>query len=168
MLGSNPASSDQSIGIGDVIVVYNLGPGINDAYSSINTSSVTAVGSSVVVAPGTGSETPITINGKQFPLPSGGNRFHVVPSAEQVVGYVCMADSTLRRYVMTLPYPTMTTCPSSPPAASILALNAACAFDYSGSDLQRNALVSMRLQLTDTGSGESVNLYHEVHVDNTP
>ncbi len=36
-----------------------------------------------------------------------------------------------------------------------------------GSDLQRNAQVRMGMVLTDA-SGESVSLYHEVHVNNTP
>jgi MSHA biogenesis protein MshO len=42
----------------------------------------------------------------------------------------------------------------------------ACSFTYNGSDLQRNAL--LQIGLTFTVGGESVNLYHEVHVSNTP
>jgi hypothetical protein len=41
----------------------------------------------------------------------------------------------------------------------------ACKFDYD-LDLQRNALLSMTLSVTD--SGETVGLQHEVHVSNQP
>lgn len=166
MLGRNngPVPADQRIAIGDVIVVYNLGIPDSDAYHQDNTSAVTAAPTESA-AP---IETTITINSKQFPLASGSNRFHVVPAAEQVVGYVC-ADGRLRRYVRALPYVAPDACPAAADvaAAPILARNvAACLFDYGGSDLQRNALVRMVLQLTD--SGESVTLQHEVHVNNTP
>ena len=43
---------------------------------------------------------------------------------------------------------------------------ASCNFVYNGSDLQRNALVQISLVFTRTA--ESVSLYHEVHVNNTP
>ena len=43
----------------------------------------------------------------------------------------------------------------------------ACNFVYNDNDLQRNAQVQMTIVLTDT-SGDSVSLYHEVHVSNTP
>jgi MSHA biogenesis protein MshO len=54
-----------------------------------------------------------------------------------------------------------------------IANNANCAaastwFDYTGSDLQRNALVSMGLTIRDSSGTESVTLQHEVHVSNTP
>jgi MSHA biogenesis protein MshO len=49
-----------------------------------------------------------------------------------------------------------------------LARNATCTLNYSGSDLQRNALVSMVLSVTDSSSGEAIRLQHEVHVSNTP
>jgi MSHA biogenesis protein MshO len=108
-------------------------------------------------------ETTINIASTTFPLSSGGKRFHVVPATEQVVGFVCTGGRLLR-YTSTLPYPLPATCPT---AGTTLATNvSSCSFDYTGSDLQRNALVRMSLQLTD--SGEAVSLQHEVHVNNTP
>ncbi|MES2878126.1 MAG: type II secretion system protein [Pseudomonadota bacterium] len=167
MLGRNngPVPADQRIAIGDVIVVYNLGIPGSDAYQQDNTSAVTAAPTEA----GAPIETTITITSKQFPLASGSNRFHVVPGAEQVVGYICTGDGRLRRYVRALPYAAPDACPAAADvaAAPILASNVTdCMFDYGGSDLQRNALVRMVLQLTD--SGESVTLQHEVHVNNTP
>jgi MSHA biogenesis protein MshO len=49
----------------------------------------------------------------------------------------------------------------------VLAQNVStCSFVYDGSSLQRNAMVQVTLGMTR--NGETVNLYHEVHVDNTP
>jgi MSHA biogenesis protein MshO len=41
-----------------------------------------------------------------------------------------------------------------------------CSFTYNGSDLQRNATVQVNIAITK--SSETVRMYHEVHVDNTP
>ena len=164
MLGSNstlPGSTDslpvdQRIAKDDIIVVYNLGIAGADAYNQDNTSAVTGV------APETAApiETPITINLKRFPLASGSNRFHVVPANENIVSYVCSGTDLHR--TATLGF--TSSCPATGP---ILARNvSACTFAYGGSDLQRNALVRMVLQLTD--AGETVTLQHEVHVNNTP
>ena len=167
MLGRNsdPVPAAQRIAKDDVLVVYNLGIPGSDAYKQDNTSTVTLLPTEST-AP---IETTITITGRQFPLASASSRFHVVPATEQVVGYVCAGDGFLRRYVRTLPYAAPATCPlaAAVSAEPMLARHVgACTFDYGGSDLQRNALVRMVLQLTD--SDETVTLQHEVHVNNTP
>lgn len=157
MLGSNSALPvDQRIGLGDVIVVYNLGITGADAYNQDNTSAVTGVAAETAAPV----ETPISINNKRFPLASGSNRFHVVPADENIVSYVCSGTDLHRTATIGF----ASACPATGP---ILARNvSACTFDYGGSDLQRNALVRMVLQLTD--AGETVTLQHEVHVNNTP
>jgi len=169
MLGDNatfagPAfalPNDQIIAIRDLVVVYNLGIPGADAYAGDNTSPVTAVGAAAA------GETPITITPKQFLLASGNNRFHVVDHNEQIVTYVCdSATSTLYRNATT----TMTA-PTSCTAGSRVATNVNCAgtsFAFSPTDLQRNALVTMVLSIQDSTATETVNLQHEVHVDNTP
>ena len=157
MLGNNnDLPANQQIVPHDVIAVYNLGISGADAYASENTTEVSGV------APGT--ETTITLSsGKQFPLASGSNRFHVIPVAEKVVSYVCTASGQLRRTASTT---FDTTCPAT--GAVLADQVGSCTFVYNGSDLQRNALVQITLRFTDSSSGESVSLYHEVHVDNTP
>ncbi len=176
MLGDNavlPAS--QRIAVADQIVVYNLGIAGADAYARNNVGTVSAV----VPVVGTPPETRITLNPSvQFPLESGSNRFHVVPSAEPVVTYVCVNPSInaagrgtgiLYRFARpaAASYPAAVTCPAIPANTPQLALNVSdCNFVVGGTDLQRNALVSMRLQLTD--ANETVSLHHEVHVSNTP
>jgi MSHA biogenesis protein MshO len=158
MLGSNAAlPADQRIGVGDVIVVYNLGITGSDAYNQDNTSVVVAPAPSEAGVP---PETTITINSKQFPLASGSNRFHVLPANEIAVAYVCSGGDLHRTASASFP---ITSCLATGP---VIARNATCNFDYTGSDLQRNALVRMVLQMTE--SSETVTLQHEVHVNNTP
>jgi MSHA biogenesis protein MshO len=107
-------------------------------------------------------ETNITIAPTQFPLASGSNRFHVIPAAETMVSYVCSGGSLWRRATNVA----ANSCEIA--GATLLANNvAACNFVYNGSDLQRNGLVQLGITFTD-GSGETVNLYHEVHVSNAP
>lgn len=158
MLGSNSALPvDQRITAGDVVVVYNEGiDGGGNAYADNNTAVVTSVGTETAGPV----ETPINIAARQFPGESGSNRFHVVPAAERVVAYVC-SGGVLRRTVTSGSF--VSACPATGP---IVANNATCTFDYSGPDLQRNSLVRMVLQLSE--SGENVVLQHEVHVNNTP
>lgn len=156
MLGSNNAlPANQRIVQGDVIAVYNLGIPGADAYANENTAEVASVAA--------GTETTINLSsGKQFPLASGSNRFHVIPAAEKVVAYVCNGNQLIRATSGTL----ANTCPTT--GAVLADKVGSCTFVYNGSDLQRNALVQITLRFTDSSSGESVNLYHEVHVDNTP
>lgn len=167
MLGNNGAlPAEQRIvagaaGVGDVVVVYNLGIAGADAYANNNTARVTGIAN--------GAETAITIVPTLFPLASGGNRFQVIPAGEPVVGYVCTGDGTLRRYVQALPYPLPAACPAlaAVAASPILARNVgACNFTVGAVNLQRNSLVTLSLQLTE--AGEVVSLQNEVHASNTP
>lgn len=153
MLGNNAnLPADQQIQVLDWIAVYNLGIAGANAYAGDNTSVVRGVVN--------GAETAITIDSTTFPLASGGNRFHVIPFTEPVVAYVCNGGN-LRRSVRAF------AAASCPATGAILARNVGnCNFVYNGSDLQRNALVRLTVEFTDTG--ETVSLYHEVHVNNTP
>jgi MSHA biogenesis protein MshO len=154
MLGSNNAlPPEQRIEQGDVIAIYNLGPGIVDAYNQENTSAVSA-------APVDGVETQIKINNKHFPFASGSNRFHVIPKDEYVVAYRCSGGKLYRTASTTF----ASACPAT--GAVLADKVSSCNFVYSGSDLQRNALVQITLKFTD--NNETISLYHEVHVDNTP
>jgi MSHA biogenesis protein MshO len=162
MLGLNSALPlSQQMVAGDVIVVYNLGASVpqSDTYLNVNTATVQSVG------PESGGETTITFTApKQFPLESGGNRFHVVPAAERVVSYVCNnSDNTLRRTVNSANF--TSSCPATGP---VIATNVSCNFDYSGDDLARNALVRIVLQITGSNNAESVQLQQEIHINNTP
>jgi MSHA biogenesis protein MshO len=159
MLGNNTAlPADQQLQVGDVVAVYNLGIAGASAYLGDNTAVISAVAPAALPAVG---ETAITIAAKQFPLESGSNRFHVIPNEERVVAYVCTGGN-LRRTVTTGSF--TSACPATGP---ILATNVqSCTFSYNGSDLQRNGLVQIDLRISS--SGETISLYHEVHVNNSP
>ncbi len=174
MLGLNSAlPANQQIAENDVVAVYNLGIPGADAYVSTGSSINTATVTSVVSGTGTlGNETFIGIVARRFPLPSGSNRFHVIPGNEKMVSFLCAGGTLWRK--ADYPYPASiadaTACNTSVDDGGTiarLANNATCSFVYNGSDLQRNGLVQMTLSLTDA-SGETVRLYHEVHVDNSP
>jgi len=154
MLGRNSdLPQNQQIQVNDLVAVYNLGVPGADAYLEENTSRVVAVVD--------GLETVITIVPKLFPIASGGKRFHVIPESENVVAYVCDDDGKLRRTVRAFGD---STCPAT---GSILATNvSACSFVHDVSDLQQNAPAQLSISLTD--SGESVSLYMQVYVNNTP
>jgi MSHA biogenesis protein MshO len=165
MLGANNAPAGQAIAAGDFVAVYNLGIPGADAYAGENTALVGGA-----VAGALANETKITIAAKQFPLASGSNRFHVIPAEETMISYVCAGGSLWRRAstVATTAATNVAANSCSVVGATLLANNvAACNFVYNGSNLQRNALVQMGITFTDA-SGETVNLYHEVHVNNTP
>ena len=161
MLGVNKElPAGQQIEVGDVVAVYNLGVSGANAYTSDNTSLVTAVDD------GDGKETTITIVSKQFPIASGGKRFYVIPAAENIVAYVCDDDGNLRRTVRTFAHADAT-CPVDGP---ILASNVSnvipCKFIHDVSDLQRNEPVQLTITFTD--SGENISLYHQVYENNWP
>lgn len=156
MLGSNSLLTDQAIVPGDVVAVYNLGIPGADAYTGANTATVNTIGAGSLA-----NETKISFtSSKQFPLASGSNRFHVISKDEKVVAYVCSGGRLYRTASSTF----TSACPAS---GAVLANDvASCNFVYNGSDLQRNALV--QIQIGITSNGETVSLYHEVHVNNTP
>ncbi len=160
MLGRNSdLPSAQQItasgGVNDVVAVYNLGIPGADAYALDNT----AVISSVV----DGTETVINLAGNttQFPLASGGNRFHVIPGNEKIVSYICSGTTLYRNSN----YAYSSSCPAPTSATPVIANGATCNFSYDPQDI-RNALVQLKMAFSN--AGESVNIYHEVHVNNTP
>jgi MSHA biogenesis protein MshO len=157
MLGRSGAlPANQRMAAGDVIAVYNLGIAGADAYSENNTATVQAVPTESALA----GESHILISPKLFPLASGSNRFQVIPANKKVVAYVCRGGQLFRTVSTTF----SSSCPATGPV--LASKVSACHFDYSGSDLQRNALVRVVIGLTD--SGESISLQREVHVNNTP
>jgi MSHA biogenesis protein MshO len=139
---------------GDQIVIYNLGVPGADAYAGDNrTGYVSTVG------------TVVTITSKLFPFDSPNHRFQVVDTP---VTYLCdlTPPGTLRRYSGYA----ITPAQPNPPAggtSALLAQNVSnCVFNYAQGVTERNGLVSIRLEITQ--SGETVRLYHEVHVSNVP
>lgn len=129
-----------AIAPGSSIVVGNLGPGTGaDAYVGNNSAAFVSLGGSVV-----------NIAATLFPVESPGKRFFVVSGP---VSYVCTpapVGGTLTR------------------AGTILASDVTgCTITYESSvAATRTGVVSVWLELAR--SGESVSLFHQIHVINTP
>lgn len=171
--------ADSRVAVGDVVVVYNDGIASGNAYSGENAIQVAGVG-----AGGTANSTSLTFVAastavpfdlKKLPAESPFGRFQVIPAASHVVSYSCNIDGTLTRNtrVLSAAWGLPATCADmvSGAASAILANRvSACSLKYdppgSSTGLSRFGIVSMSLGITD--SGETVNLYDQVHVDNTP
>ncbi len=159
MLGVNAAlPPDQQIRGRDLVAVYNLGITGSNAYAGDNTAVVSSV------TDGAAEAVVLFSGSKLFPLESTGKRFHVIPGDEKVVSYICDGNRLYRNADYT--YNATTSCPAVTPATTpVIASQATCAFAYDAADM-RNGLV--KLSLTFAAADESVSIYHEVHVNNTP
>lgn len=98
-------------------------------------------------------------------------RFQVISASEQAVTYACEnvggttdGTGTLKRYWHYGFNPTQTA-PVGGSSALLADKISACSIDYGNSN-PRNALVA--ISLTIMQGGESISLYHEIHVDNVP
>lgn len=155
---------EQQIKVDDLIAIYNLGTSGSDAYNKDNTSTITAV-----TAGDLANETKITIDPKQFPFASSSKRFHVIPGDEQIVSFVCNLDD--HKLYLNTKKDSNTPCVYTPGTTPILAQHVSyCNFTYSSEQQkQRDALVQITIQLTDDSENdETVTLYHETHVNNSP
>ena len=156
---------------GDFLTIYNLGPGFAgaDAYAS---GGVTGGNKSRILArsaPG-GNEDRLDFQNLAFPLASPDSRFHVVSGP---VTYICnpVAQTLTRQWGYAI-----AAAQGTPPAGGNNALLATgvteCSFAYAPNAVaQRNGVVSVRLQLTQTdpaGTPERVTLFSQVHVSNVP
>lgn len=148
---------------GDRIAVYNLGITGADAWAGDTLTAYTGA---------TGNMSTITMTAKQFPLASPGNRFQVV---EGPVTYVCAPDpvnpglGTLTRYwgyAIAAAQPTTATFPAGTPQALLARQVGACTITYQAGITERGGLVSMTLELTQTG--ETVRLHSNSQVGNQP
>lgn len=149
----------------DYIVVYNLGPGMNpaDAYNCTGPCN-RAVVDSIDVNSVTLNSNPFAVQTPRMHSPS--RRFQVVTTP---LTYACVGGTLTRYwgYAISAIQPT-------PPSGvglqtALLATGVAnCAFSYTNLASVRSGLVGLGLTLQDSSSGESVSLFHQVHVDNTP
>ncbi len=186
MLGLNASMPTSSqIVKDDIVVVYNDGftgdaYGKSVAIGSPNAVKVLSVGAGDtpgtnkinLVAAGVG----LPFDGKVFPTASPTNRFQVISKDEHVVSYAC-SGGTLFRYSRTLssvwPQPADCAAMVAGPTAATLATGVtACSIIYqppgSGLGAGRFGIVSISLAIGDITSGESVNLYQQVSVGNSP
>lgn len=141
---------------GDFVVIYNLGVPGADAYAGNNRAMVQSVSGSTV-----------TLNSSHvFPFRSPGARFQVVPGATRAVTYACpqAVAGNLNRY-WNYGFNAAQAVPAGGSSA-LLAGNVTCSIDYSANATGRNGL--LYISLTLSSGGESVTLFNQVHVDNSP
>jgi MSHA biogenesis protein MshO len=183
MLWPNAAlPADGQIAAGDVVVVYNDGSTNGNAYAGVNAIQVAAV----ATPGGTANSTALTFvaagaaapfGRKQLPSESPGGSFQVIPAGTHVVSYFCNGNRLTRHTrVLAGAWNLPANCAAmtaAPAVMSVLANNlnpAYCSLVYeqpgASTGLSRFGIVSMTIGIT--ASGESVNLYHQVHVENTP
>ena len=170
VVGTMP-SAEQTIQVGDSVVVYNLGQGIvpADAYQTggqSNRAQIAGIsGNTITMA--TNPYTAQTIK-----MPSPYYRFQVISGP---VTYRCDPNvtHTLTRYwnyTISATQPTSVAAMSTGQNALIATGVSSCAFTYSLTDSMSSALVVLDLQLTsatDANAG-TVGLFQQIHVDNTP
>jgi MSHA biogenesis protein MshO len=143
------------------IVVSNYGITGANAYSGNSAS--TDVRRAYSGAAGAVSSVSIT-SVNPLPIDSPSHRFFVVDTP---VSYVCnLTAGTLTRY-WGYPISVAQAVPPIGASSAVLAQNvSACSFSYAPGITERNGLVAMQLSITK--NGETVTLYHEVHVNNAP
>lgn len=139
---------------------YNLGAGVPDAdaYTQSNVRVATSAA---------GNATSVSLSGAALPTPLQAPPYRVY-AIEQPVTYRCdLTAQTLTRYSG---YGFLAAQPDPPSggSAAILARHVSgCSFSYDQPAItSRYALVTLTLQLT--AQGETVTLYHTVHIDNLP
>jgi MSHA biogenesis protein MshO len=141
---------------GDFIVIYNLGVTGADAYAGNNRAQILSL---------TGSTVSLSAS-HVFPFRSPGARFQVVPGGVRAVTYAC-PQATIGNLTRHWNYG-FNTAQAVPAGGSsaLLAGNVTCSVDYSANATGRNGLLFINLTLTS--GGESVTLFNQLHVDNSP
>ena len=168
VLGASTVLAASAVVANDYIVIYNLG----DGYDPANAYNASATGTNIARVSSVGSSA-ITLTSNPFagqspPLPSPNNRFQVIPGGILAVTFSCPASGSgsFNRYAGYGFNTAMAMPPSGTPA--VMATNANCVVAYTSSASARNGLISITLTLTDPTSLESVSLFRQIHVDNSP
>lgn len=157
---------------GDYIVVYNLGEGYApvDAYQLGNCAS--SPGCNIAQVQSVSGST-VTLATNRYaaqgpPLPSPNSRFQAVPHATRAVTYACRKTTAGNGNVMRHWAYGINAAQVAPTGGSsaIVTGNATCVVNYTPAALQRNGLLYVKLIISD--SGESIEVFQQVHVDNSP
>ena len=160
------------------VVVYNLGIPGADAYAEGGSGGKAPNRARIANTSTAGGITTITLSSpNQFPFESPGKHFQVIPDYSVV--YSC-AGNALRRSTRSLSVASagpLAACPAAGTTGeSVLVDHVICdqaqipTFNYAPFAWRRNGLLAITLVLTQPGArgAESISLYQEVHVDNSP
>lgn len=138
------------------VVIYNLGIPDADAYNAADRNHAQ-------ISNGSSTSSRLSFSSVQFILESPVRRFMVIP--DNTVIYSC-AGGALRRSTRTLAAAAskLASCPSS--GGQLLAENTTCSFYYAPGASAYYGLLALRLNVA--AQGESVTLYREINIENTP
>ena len=175
VLGAMP--SNPTMNADDYIVIYNLGEGYEpaNAYAAegctqCNRAKIKSIppGGNVVTLfsnPFTGQAPPLA---PLPPLPSPSARFQVVPGGVRAVTFACptVTAGNLSRHANYGFNAVQATPPAGAP--SLLADGVTCAVEYTNNATGRSGLLSIDLTLWNAARTESVTLFQQIHVDNSP
>lgn len=164
---------------GDIVVVFNDGSATGNAYTGSNAIRIGAdpmedASAKTTAVSFVDASVGAPFNRKQLPNESPFYRFQVVPADEHVVVYACTGGQLIR-YRNTIGAggrPRPADCGAMRTGTpSVLADNiSACSLHYEPPGAagvnSRNGILAVSLQITQ--EGESVRIYQQVHVDNTP
>ena len=187
-----PPRTFEEVRVGDLVVVYNLGPGLPpaDAYSfdaatgtGGNVARIAALNPSETASPKTVDDTvlgapvrTVTLAGNPFAqqsvaMGSPQQRFQVVSGP---VSFYCAKDTDGRLALWRAwdyPITAAQTLPTGGKRALVATGLSTCdnIFDYTSAAAQRTGLVRIALSLTGRAEAPAtIRLVHQVHVDNTP
>lgn len=149
----------------DRLVIYHLGQSDADAYAGDAVITPDGTSLSVDPDPDVDDEYRITLDpAHQFRLESPRQRLHVV---DRAVAYRCDPDAeggTLRRMAG---YDFGSELPDDFSGAALISGHVTdCSFDYDPGTATRNAVVTLRLELSS--DDERIRLVRQVHVENAP
>lgn len=170
VLGAMPSSP--AMIVGDYVVIYNLGEGYSPANAYVTSDPCTSCNRAKIKII---SGNVVTLASNPFasqspPLPSPNSRFQVVPGGVRAVTFACpitgQAAGNLSRYANYGFNATQASPPTGTP--SLLAIGSTCTVEYTNNATERSGLLFISLTLADASSGESVTLFQEIHVDNSP
>lgn len=161
--------------VADWVIINNQN--VNDVYSGLNRSAITAIATSPQATQG---KHRITINAMQVSNGYAGGRFVVVPNSQRAVFYVCSGadggvDSrgdgkgTLYRvnnYGFNAAYPT--SCPDASSGSVVATKVRACSFVYDPNQGATQQSGFMWLDLTITENNETAHMAVGAHVVNVP
>lgn len=158
----NGDGSRLSFMAGDTLVIGNTSPAILQAGTSAV--ALTGMANTTVVGDGTANGQILTSGGHQFLVESPGKHFHIVDQSIEV-GLVANnlrwhTSSGLADYDGGVDYD----------ATDPTLVNGVTGvtFTYSPGTPQSTGVLRVDMQLTDISGTETIRLYHEIHVRNTP
>jgi len=158
------------------VAIYNTGDvdgsgvpvrGLNAyalANAVTNENVITPLGTAVTISDSADEDHINIAGGFDFTASSPNSRVYFVDTA---ISYICNGGELLRYTYSNFTSATQPNPPAGTPA--LMADNIGnCAFTYDAGSPLRSGLMTLDLTITDTATGESVRLLHQVHVDNVP